>query len=702
MPGAGAEPPDTAADRDGDPPPLGPLPPVGDGDDPLYFRHADIDGSPTRPIRRMELPELVVARDSLDSIPPGGAPEPERGPDERTSPHAVADEQESFSWSEAPELPEPPVQFSPPEMSMPPRLPDAPLADARHDGELSTLGDDSSLLAAALGTPELPDMTPSDLPQALERRVRTARPTDDLVSGAQGRRIQPSPSGGFESAVSSRVVDMAPGVMQMSPGQDETTGGSWTDTSGVDTAEVDSAPGTGQSTDVWGPSPEDSLPEMAKILDAPKTKAPTPQPPKPSVPHSRDVVADRYRVLESIGGGGMARIFRVQHLELGKHFALKIIHHELSDDERVREMFYREARLASSLDHPNIVLLTDFGVDATYGAFIVMEYLKGETLHARLQREGRLHTNVACEVALQVAEALHFIHAKNVVHCDIKSENVFLCEPPPEQRRRTVVKLLDFGLSRQKVASGRVSASEVGGTPAYMAPERLNRASPRPSMDIYSLGVLFYEMITGTLPFLGSLEEVLIAQIKKKPERISKRMREPVDDRVEELVHKALRKDPDRRQKDMGAFIYELRTVMDMLGIGRRRGGQLERVRSGAAVSRVKNCELMVAECPLPLFMTDAQGNLVLANKAFSSFINIDLECAGTALRDTRLGRVCPEILADLEKVVSTRKQTQRILSFPWKTAKQVSMMIWLSPQLSDRQVVGVVGVIHPYTASSA
>jgi Protein kinase domain len=592
------------------PPPLGPLPPVGGdpGASHPFSDVTDLDDSPTRPVRLMDLADLEASHEEAMD------PTDELALDPTTVP--VLDPDPNL---EAPELPDPPVSFSPPEMTLPERL---------------------------------------------------------LV----GNRRRAASGSDFESAVISKVADMSPAVMQMSPTTENER-------------EEMGAPEREIITDVWAEGAADfpSAPSMPPLSST------------PSASLDQSVVAGRYRVLERIGVGGMARIFRVQHLELGKHFALKIIHSALSEDTRIREMFYREARLVSSLDHPNIVLVTDFGVDDHYGAFIVMEYLKGETLHARLRREGRLHPNVACEVALQVAEAVRFIHGRDVVHCDIKSENTFLCEPPPEARRRVNVKLLDFGLSHPKIGSGRVSVSEVGGTPAYMAPERINRLSPRPSMDIYSFGVLFYEMLTGTLPFVGTVEEVLIAQLKHKPDPLSRRMKEPVDNRVEELVTKALQKDPNKRQKDMATFIYELRTVMDMLGIGRRRGGQpAERVPNSGAAARAKNCELLVADCPLPLFMTDPQANLVLANEAFASFVNLAVETvAGTRLMETRLGRVCPEILEDLHKAITTSTQTQRILSFPWRTAKQVSMMIWLKPEILDDKVVAILGIIHPFTMSN-
>ncbi len=672
---------------------------------------AGLDHVPTRPLRRLDLSELGemdgptgVEADldaaSVSSVAPGplaGYGQTSMGVSESASPE---------DWQDPPELPEPPVSFVPPEMTLPPRLPEEIESESELDvdvsahltGEavLATSGQDGAPSALGLHTPALPEITPSSDPLAL--KLRQGRITEDL-QGTTRRGSGGGRDSEFGPAIISKVVDMHPSVMQMTPladGGPGVTDSGWT---GSETESETVARDADFVTAVW------SAQDLAGHLERPPE--PSPSEPKgssgsPAVPEETSVIGGRYRVLERIGVGGMARIFRVQHLELGKHFALKIIHTALSEDTKVREMFYREARLASSLDHPNIVLLTDFGVDEGFGAFIVMEYLKGETLHARLRREGRLHPNVACEVALQVGEALMFIHGRDVVHCDIKSENVFLCNPPAEARRRTIVKLLDFGLSRQEIGSGRVSVSEVGGTPAYMAPERINRLSPRASMDIYSLGVLFYEMLSGTLPFSGTVEDVLLAQLNTEPEPLSARLGDPLDDRLEELVMKALRKDPARRQRDMGAFVYELRTVMDMLGIGRRRGRQpAERLRGTGTAARVKGCELLVADCPLPLFVVDPRGTITLANKAFASFINMEMErVAGTPLVETRLGRVCPEILEDIQRTVAERAQTQRILSFPWRTAKQVSMMVWLTPQVVDSRLAAVLGVIHPFSTS--
>jgi serine/threonine-protein kinase len=410
----------------------------------------------------------------------------------------------------------------------------------------------------------------------------------------------------------------------------------------------------------------------------------------------RDVIGGRYRISKRIGAGGMARIFKVVHEDLGKAFALKIIHTALSDDPRMRDMFFHEARMASAMEHPNIVQITDFGEDPDFGAFIVMEYLHGQTLRVRLFREERIHVNLACDIVAQVADALRLIHSRGVVHCDIKSDNIFLCRVAGKQRRRIQIKLLDFGLSRMQAASGPVSLSDVGGTPAYMAPERIRRAPPHPSMDIYSLGVLFYEMLTGTLPFKGEIEDVLMAHLKKEPEPPSARLPEPLDDRVDEIVLKALRKDPAKRQKDMGAFLYEVRTLMDMLGVGPRRW----RARSPSRVrdSGVLNYQAVFERCPLPLFETDSKLVIVAANKAFAAFVGATVgELTSKALSETRLGQTCPDLLEDAARVLKRGRKKQRVMTFFQSSEKQVSTMVWLAPNRVRDRVVGLIGVIHPY-----
>src|SRR5690606_32835664 len=186
----------------------------------------------------------------------------------------------------------------------------------------------------------------------------------------------------------------------------------------------------------------------------------------------QSVIADRYVIEEPIGEGGMGRVFRVRHRRLGKSFALKLMQTGFAGDTRARDLFYREAKLASSLAHPNIVSIIGFGEDGERGAFMVMELLEGTSLSSFLHREGGFSMRAACDIILQVAEALAYIHKRQIVHCDIKPDNILLLKQPPGERRKHLVKLLDFGLARARSASPR-RTSTIDGTPEYMAPERI-------------------------------------------------------------------------------------------------------------------------------------------------------------------------------------------------------------------------------------
>jgi len=406
------------------------------------------------------------------------------------------------------------------------------------------------------------------------------------------------------------------------------------------------------------------------------------------------IIADRYVTVGDLGAGGMARIIKVRHLNLGKEFALKIIHDDLSSDYQMRKIFIREARVASLMNHPSIVAVTDFGVDPNLGAYIVMEYLKGETLHDRLEREGRLRLPLAMDIGLQVAEALHYMHQQNIIHCDIKPENIFLSQPPKEMRRGAVVKLIDFGLSRREAMGAQLASSEVGGTPDFMAPEQIKGLAPQPSMDIYALGMLLYEMIAGEAAFMGSLEEVIAAQLNKPPDPPSTRMDEPLDESVDQLLLKALMKRPEDRQPSMGQVIFELRTVMDMLGIrsSRRRRAAVDRSHGREAGEGAKSeprrdeAAMVFDHCPCPLFRIDTEPKILVANEAFCQFLGIPTvgEAVGMPLDETRLGHLYPTLRMEVLDAAMNKVALQRMLSFEKEGVRAVQVMLWLVPELDE------------------
>jgi len=390
-------------------------------------------------------------------------------------------------------------------------------------------------------------------------------------------------------------------------------------------------------------------------------------------------IADRYEIEEALGRGGMGQVFRVRHVGLGRKFALKLLHTDLSSDEDSRALFYREARVASTLAHPNIVSVVDFGEDAALGAFMVMELVEGDKLSTHLRKEGRLAQKPWCDMMLQLAEAVHHIHQHDIVHGDIKPENLILCLVPSTDRRKSFIKLLDFGLARA-AAANEPRADTVAGTPHYLAPERLRGESSRPAMDIYAVGIVGYELLTGMPPFDGSLAEVLDAHLHTAPPTFASRGVTGVDERAEALVMRALAKKPQDRQKDMAAFLYELRTLMAMLGMGRRRAVTTPRPQKRDEQSASKAA--LFDAVPIPLAGVDSDGRIVVANHAFSKFVgaDADLDITGLVVAATRLIEVFPTVMAEVRHVHISGHGSKNVIRLQGPGDEPVDLLVWMVP----------------------
>jgi tRNA A-37 threonylcarbamoyl transferase component Bud32 len=419
---------------------------------------------------------------------------------------------------------------------------------------------------------------------------------------------------------------------------------------------------------------------LVDLMAAPAAATPAATPAAAAIP-DEEIIAGRYRIEDQLGEGGMGKVFRVRHLQLDKAFALKLIHVNANSSPRARELFYREAKLASSLAHPNIVTIVDFGEDPRRGAFMVMELVEGEPLSVHLHRLGRLAAKPAIDVILQIAEALHYIHGRQIVHCDIKPENIFLCRLPSTERRKFQVKLLDFGLARTGAVAVRTTQN-IEGTPAYLAPERIRSQAPQASMDIYSLGVVSYELLTGRLPFDGSMYEIMSAHINKPPPPLSTHVPDGVDESLEGLIMRALAKEPKDRQKDMAAFLYELRTVMDMLGMGRRRANPIV-VRESTHDRRERGVLVGYDATPLPMAGVDVDGTIVVANRAFALFAG-DGAVEGKSLYDTKLQTVCPDLRECVRRVHTDGAAQSLVLALRAPDGTEHRLMLWLVPGTED------------------
>jgi serine/threonine-protein kinase len=264
---------------------------------------------------------------------------------------------------------------------------------------------------------------------------------------------------------------------------------------------------------------------------------------------SQGLVADRYRVMERIGQGGMGSVYRAQHVHMKKAVALKVLHRELTRQPEAVARFEREAIAAGSIDHPNIAKATDFGRLSDGSFFLVLEYVQGKTL-AQVLRERSVGIDEALEICKQVSSALSAAHAAGIVHRDLKPENVMLVERPGEP---DLVKVLDFGIAKLGAESSapkgatRTPLTQVGsvfGTPEYMAPEQASGGVVDARADLYALGITLYRLLAGREPFLDDdVAKILMQQVTQAPPPLPSSLGTEIRSLVADLLHK----DPARR-----------------------------------------------------------------------------------------------------------------------------------------------------------
>ncbi len=275
-------------------------------------------------------------------------------------------------------------------------------------------------------------------------------------------------------------------------------------------------------------------------------------------PRIGTLLAGRYVVEEAIGEGGMATVYRARHKLTEKQIAVKIMNPMLASDAIVRERFRREARSAQKLAHPNIIEIFDQGDTEDGTAYIVMELLQGESLAPVISR-GPMDVDRAIHVMIQTARGLARAHDLEVIHRDIKPENIFLCR---REDGSDLVKLLDFGIAKSRQDSRLTGQGELFGTPQYMAPERILDKDAGASSDIYALGVVFFEMLTGELPFNApDVATYFIKHMEEVPPLA--RTRNPrVPETLEDLVQRMLAKSPADRPVDAHRVHQELLQII--------------------------------------------------------------------------------------------------------------------------------------------
>jgi serine/threonine protein kinase len=285
-------------------------------------------------------------------------------------------------------------------------------------------------------------------------------------------------------------------------------------------------------------------------------------------------LAGRYRILRKIGEGGMGIVYEAIHVVIEKSVALKVLREDFSHREDVVERFRQEAKSASRIGHEHIIDISDFGVTPSGAHFFVMELLHGRDLAEELELGGPLPTRRVLGIALQCAKALEAAHAKGIVHRDMKPENVFLT------RRDTgedFIKIVDFGIAKMSdMETGRAlpgkkitKSGMIFGTPEYMSPEQAAGKALDHRVDVYALGIIMYELMTGRVPFMGDTFMGILTQHMFE-QALPMRAAYPActtPPEVEQMIMRSIAKNPDERPQTMGQFAAELSHLLAVVPV---------------------------------------------------------------------------------------------------------------------------------------
>jgi serine/threonine protein kinase len=277
-------------------------------------------------------------------------------------------------------------------------------------------------------------------------------------------------------------------------------------------------------------------------------------PEKMSTPVSTNpILSNRYQLLQTLGSGGTAVVYRARDLMLERQVAIKVLRPDFGKDDTFRERFRQEARAAANISHPNIVTVHDFGLDNDR-LFIVMEYVPGTDLKTMMRQHSPFTLDEAIPLILQACAGLGYAHRSGIVHCDVKPHNMLVT---PEGQ----LKVTDFGIARALAGIHPDEKSDVvWGSPQYFSPEQASGAAPSPASDVYSLGVVLYEMLTGKLPLNADTATELARMHRDEPPVPPRKINPSLPVALERILLKVLSKEPAARYRSADQFGQVLST----------------------------------------------------------------------------------------------------------------------------------------------
>ncbi len=273
-----------------------------------------------------------------------------------------------------------------------------------------------------------------------------------------------------------------------------------------------------------------------------------------------EILNDRYQLEKQLGEGGMAIVYQARDLMLERTIAVKILRKDFSKSKAFQERFKEEARAAANLTHPNIVTVHDFGFDNDR-LFIVMEHVPGTDLKQIIKKSGSLPVDYASRLFIQACAGIGYAHRAGLVHCDIKPHNMLIT---PDHR----LKVTDFGIARALASIKHDEQSQaIWGSPAYFSPEQAAGRAPSPAADVYSLGIVLFEMLTGELPFTDPSPQELALLHRYKAPPSAREINPEISAELEEIIVKVLSKEPSSRYRtadQLGRIVISFTEMLDL------------------------------------------------------------------------------------------------------------------------------------------